>query len=704
MKVRFFLLFIVLALCFFLLIGNLLRIQAFEYNRYRKLAINQQVGQIEINALRGAIYDRNGSCLAFSVARPSIAVNAKMVTNPERTATYLALALGWKKKDILATLESGAGFAWIARKIDERVANQIERLQLPGVYLINESSGKRFYPKARIACHILGYTGVDDQGLEGAEANYEEILAGKVGLMRSAMDQRGRIIPIGRQSEGAALLNMADYKEPVKFAVKLKFAKDPVSRYIKEHCSPETRQQLNEYSGYGMPPVELMQAVTDDLNKLIKGPCFFEEKRFADVWLSEIVRKLVIQDRKGEELQAINRLLIEETYPDEIVQAHDLYIPPVPGKNIYLTIDETVQYIVEKELDKQVKKFHAAGGTVIVMDPSNGDILALANSPSYMPTHGIDASRAVVRNKAVCDNYEPGSTFKIILAAAAFDCGKVSTTDRFFSGHSLEIGGYSLRNANDGLSSINGTETVEGVITYSFNTGSAAIGLRIGTPVLSSYCESLGFGKATGVDMPGEAEGILAPGKFWKPINLATISYGHGISVTPMQMVQAYGAIANEGVMMRPRIVRKMSDQDGKNTNVLTPKMSGKPLKAKTSHEVLKILKGVCENGTGKAALVKGYSVGGKTGTANMVVNGMYAADKYIASFVGVAPIEDPRYVMLIKVDEPKGVIWGGSVAAPLFNKIGSQILWRLGVQPKDDGKAADLTPPAPEKEEKEAE
>jgi stage V sporulation protein D (sporulation-specific penicillin-binding protein) len=204
--------------------------------------------------------------------------------------------------------------------------------------------------------------------------------------------------------------------------------------------------------------------------------------------------------------------------------------------------------------------------------------------------------------------------------------------------------------------------------------------------------------------MPGEAEGMLAAGKYWKPINLATISYGQGISVTPIQMVQAYGAIANEGVMMRPRIVRKIADQDGRNVNVITPKVAGRPLKAKTAHEVLKILQGVCENGTGKNALVKGYAVGGKTGTANMVVNGMYASDKYIASFVGGAPIEDPRYVMLAKVDEPKGVIWGGTVAAPLHNKIGSQILWRLGVQPKDDGKAADLTPPAPEKEEKEAE
>ncbi|MCD4784732.1 MAG: stage V sporulation protein D [Candidatus Eremiobacteraeota bacterium] len=601
-KIRVLLLCCILSLFFLFLIGNLVKLQAYERDKYIKLADSQHTGMIEISALRGSIYDRHGSVMAFSVARPSVAVNPRMLKNPDRTAFLLSLALGTKKNDIIKGLKASSTFVWVARKIDEKTAMQIESLELPGVFILNETSGKRFHPKRREASHILGYTGIDDQGLEGVEASYDDLLKGRPGLLTARMDQRGRILP------GEDFLVL-----------------------------PNTKKNMED----------LRNGKIDSNGKTI-------------------------------------------------------FIPPVPGKDIYLTIDETVQYIVEKELENTVKEFNAAGGTIIVYDPRTGDIISLASYPDYLPSQGTRTHKKLIRNRAVVDAYEPGSTFKVILAAAALDSGVVTTKDLFYCGQSIEVGGYSLRNADDGIISPAGRETVEGVITYSFNVGAADMGLRIGNKVLHKYVDTLGFGKLSGIDIPGEAEGILIPLKYWKPINLATISYGQGIAVTPIQMVQAYGAIANDGVLMKPRLVRKIVDRKGNLVEVKKPKVIGKPLRAKTTHELLKILHNVCENGTGKAAKIEGYKVGGKTGTANVVENGVYSSNKFIASFVGVAPIDDPKIVMIIKIDEPKGVIWGGCVAAPAFKDIGSQILWRLGAQPKKSEKVADLTPPEAVKTEKE--
>lgn len=603
-KIRVLLLCCILSLSFFALIGNLVRLQAYEKDKYNKLADSQHTGMIEISALRGSIYDRNGNIMAFSVARPSVAVNPRMLKNPDRTTFLLSLALGIKKNVILRSLKVPSTFVWIARKIDEKTARQIENLELPGVFIINETSGKRFHPKRREASHIIGYTGIDDQGLEGVEASYDDLLKGSPGLLTARMDQRGRILP------GEDFLVL-----------------------------PNTKKNRDD----------LRDGKIDSYGKTV-------------------------------------------------------LIPPVSGQDIYLTIDETVQYIVEKELEKTVKKFHAAGGTIIVYDPRTGDIISLASYPDYLPSQGTRTPKKLIRNRAVVDAYEPGSTFKVILAAAALDSGAITTKDQFYCGQSIQVGGYSLRNADDGLISPSGRETVEGMITYSFNVGAADMGLRIGKKILHKYVDALGFGRLSGIDIPGEAEGILIPLKYWKPINLATISYGQGISVTPIQMVQAYGAIANDGVLMKPRLVRKIVDRKGNLVQVKKPKVIGKPLKAKTTHELLKILNNVCEEGTGKAARIKGYTVGGKTGTANVVENGVYSSSKFIASFVGVAPIDDPKIVMIIKIDEPQGIIWGGCVAAPTFKNIGSQILWRLGAQPKKSEKVADLTPPEAVKTEEEKE
>ncbi len=565
-RIRFVVLFYLTLILFLALVFRLVHLQHREADYYSQLARFQHQGWAEINALRGAIYDRNGTNLAFSLSMPSVAVNPRKIRDAERTAFYLGLALGKEKDEILPLLSPPHTFSWIARKIDSTVASRIKRLNLPGVFVIDEPSGRRFYPKGRVASHIIGLAGIDDQGLDGVEANYDELLQGESGRLNAEMDRSGRILPGGH----------VDYQKPV------------------------------------------------------------------------------------------------------------------PGKNIYLTIDESIQYIVERELEATIKKHNAAGGTVIVYDPRTGDILALASYPNFDPSDPSTITMNRLRNRAITDSYEPGSTFKVILAAAALDSGRASMKDEFYSGNSIQVGGYSLRNADDGLYSPTGYETIDGVISYSFNTGAVSIGMRLGSKAYFDYIEKLGFGRQTGIDLPGEVEGILAHVDYWRPINLATISYGQGISVTPIQMVQAFGAIANDGVLMRPRVVKKITHSDGRLYREIEPQSLGQVLKPDSCHEILKVLANTCENGTGKGALIPGYTVGGKTGTANLVENGVYSSNRYIASFIGVVPVEDPRLVMLIKIDEPKGTIWGGTVAAPLFHDVGSQIMWRLGVKPRNMPEAAE--------------
>jgi stage V sporulation protein D (sporulation-specific penicillin-binding protein) len=563
---RFILLFFLTLLLFVLLVHRLVKLQAYENDHFTQLAQYQHTGSTKIYALRGTIYDRNGSCFAYSLAHPSVAANPKNIEDPESTARIMASILGRDQKKILEDLTYPTTFVWLARKVKPDIAAEIKKEALPGIFLVEETSGKRFHPKERVACHIVGFTGVDDQGLEGVEANYEELLAGKTGLLEAEMDEPGRVLPLGQAK----------------------------------------------------------------------------------------------------------------------------FIPPIPGKDIYLTIDESVQFIVERELERVVKEFKAAGGTVIVYDPRNGDILAMANLPNYNPADTTGVTKTQLRNKAVVDSYEPGSTFKLFTGAAALDSGKAKPTDRFFAGDSIHVGGYSLRNAVDGLNT-KGTEDVKGMITFSFNTTAAAIGLKMGEKIFYNYLDKLGFGEVTGIDLPGETEGIMAHVDYWKPINLATISYGQGIAITPIQMVRAVGAICNDGVLMKPRVVRKIVSHDGTLYRSPEPEKGLKVFDTKTCHEILKSMAAVVEEGTAKRAAIPGYRSGGKTGTANVVVNGVYASGKYISSFVGAVPIDDPRVVILVKIDEPEGPGWGGTVAAPLFGSIGSQIMWRLGVYPEEQKKLSEI-------------
>lgn len=353
--------------------------------------------------------------------------------------------------------------------------------------------------------------------------------------------------------------------------------------------------------------------------------------------------------------------------------------PAQVGHNVILTIDETIQYVAERELAEQVKKYHAEGGIVMVMDARNADILALAINPTFAAKDFGKVKASLRRNRAITDPYEPGSTFKVFLAASALDSG-VGPEDLFPSAGVISMGGYIIQNADDGLGA-NPMESLKEIITNSFNVGTSNVALHIGKEKFSEHLDKFGFGHLTEIDLVGESEGILAPVKDWKPLNTCTISFGQGVAVTPIQLLSGLQAVANGGVRMRPHVLQAITDHEGRVVERYEPKELGRPISPKAASDMLDILHNVVEHGTGKRARIPGYSVGGKTGTAQLVENGVYAEGLYIASFMGVAPLDDPRVVVLVKIEKPHPY-WGGLVAGPVFRKVTEKALWKLGVRP----------------------
>lgn len=551
-------LFYICALIFFILSLRIFYVQGVENHQFKKLALAQHVEKEEIPAIRGKILDRNNTVLAESIELASLAANPAEIEDKEEAAKFISERLSVDYKSVLDKLKVPTTFVWIDRKVDYDKIEKINSKKIKGVFTIKESTGKRFYTQGRLASHILGYTGIDDQGLDGAEAVYDEFLKGSCGSIEAEKDNFGRIIPHGK----------------------------------------------------------------------IK----------------------------------IN--------------------PGMHGNNVVLTIDANIQFAAQNELLKVIKQYNAKSGTIIVMDVNTGEILALVNKPDFKPQFYYDAPRNCLRNGAVSDAFEPGSIFKAFLAAAALDSGKVTMEEKFYCGNSITIGGWEIHNANDGLTSRTGKETIKEIIAYSFNVGTASISQKIGKDVFYKYIKDFGFGQTTGIDTPGEAEGLLYDKEDWSPSTLATTSFGQGISVTPIQMVTALSAIANGGKLMKPRIVKSIVDNNGVVVKNFEPQVVRRVISFKTSIQLNQILRAVVEKGTGKKAQVPGYFVAGKTGTAQIAEGGSYSGNKYVASFMGFTPAEEPRIAILVKVSEPQSIIWGGYVSGPVFKEVAKSALWHLGIPP----------------------
>jgi cell division protein FtsI (penicillin-binding protein 3) len=347
------------------------------------------------------------------------------------------------------------------------------------------------------------------------------------------------------------------------------------------------------------------------------------------------------------------------------------------GRTIVLTIDQTIQYIVERELSAAVEKTQAKSGAAVVLDPRTGEILALANAPTFDPNDAGSVSADARRNDALQNIYEPGSTFKIVAYTGALEEKLITPDTKIECPGSISLPGRVVHDH------ARGTLTATEALAKSSNVAAIKLGQKLGNERLYDYIRRFGFGSKTGVELPGETAGLLRPVSKWEPGSIGSIPMGQEVGVTPVQMAAAYAAVANDGVRVAPHLVREVRDAEGRVVEQAQPE-SHRVVSAETASELRGMLEMVTLNGTARAAQLKGYTAAGKTGTAQKIdpKTHAYSQTKYIGSFVGFAPVENPAAVIIVMLDEPVGAHQGGAVAAPVFSEIADQILPYLDVMP----------------------
>jgi cell division protein FtsI (penicillin-binding protein 3) len=543
------------ALCLAITAARAFYLQVSQHERLTKLAEKQHLKTVPLTPARGTIADRNNAPLAVSIEMDSCFAEPRSMDDIHGTAAKLAPLLGMTRPELEQKLKSARNFVWLQRRITPDLAKQIKELELDGIGFIKET--KRFYPNAEIAGHVIGFTGVDPEGLEGVERRYDTVLLGNNGYLITERDALGRDIAL-----------------------------------------------------------------------------------------------------RGTVVKSASK-----------------------GYNLSLTLDKNIQYLAEKELVKAVETSRAKGGIAIVMEPQTGKILAMANAPSFNPNAYGRYPAQVLRNRAVADSFEPGSTMKVFLIASALEEKVISPGDGFnCEGGNYAIGGRTIHDTHK-----YGRLSVADILKYSSNIGAAKIGARMGSERLYRYLRGFGFGERSAIDLPAEASGYLRNSSSWYGIDLATISFGQGVSVTAVQLAAAFSAVANGGTLMKPYLVEKVLDDNGDVVKEYAPEPRQRVISEQTAKTVARMMEGVAaEGGTGTSAAVEGFRVAGKTGTAQKVdpVTRGYSIDKRTASFIGFVPADRPRLTIVVIVDEPKTSPYGGVVAAPAFGAIAQQALCYLRVQP----------------------
>ncbi|GAC1499793.1 MAG: penicillin-binding protein [Vulcanimicrobiaceae bacterium] len=562
---------IVFYIFFALALGLATRLYVVQVHDGPKLAARayeQRLETVKYAAHRGSIFDRDGTALVRSLPSQSIYATTGDVRDPAATARALAGVLHDRTfASLQAALGERSSYVQLEHKVTREESDAVARLDLPGISIVPEATGMRFAPAGRLASSVIGFTGFDENGLDGVEYEFDSVLRGAPGKMTLEADQFGRAIP---------------------------FAK-----------------------------------------------------------------------------------------PRVVVAAK-------PGHSIALTIDSYLQYNVERILRDAVHKWQAQSGTAIVLDPFTGEILALANAPDYDVRSYGRATPDQRRDRAVMDSYEPGSTFKLITAAAALESGKVTPQTLFAARDTLSIGGRTIHNAEDGfLAGSASTENLEQIIAQSHNVGAAEVGMRVGRHTMYDTMRRFGFGDYTHAGLPGENPGIVPSLADWSATSLPTISFGHGIATTPIALARAYAAIANGGLLLRPRILAAVLDGDGTVTYKYRTEIERRVISRRTAKILRGYLRAVVTRGTGNpTAKVPGYTSAGKTGTAQVAENGGYVSGAYVGSFVGFVPAEKPRFVILVKIARPRGAIYGGVVAAPAFAEIARLAMMHAGVMPAAPSRA----------------
>lgn len=569
---------LILLVTFVALGTRLYRIQCVEHASFLEQRNRQSVSVETYYGRRGSIFDRNGRLLAISRKVNSVYAVPGEIVDRDATAKALAGALGMDAEEIRNKLEVEVEapqrhFVWIKRKITREQSDAVSALNLQGVGFRQEY--KRSYPLGKRACHVLGFTNIDEVGMEGVEAVYDKLLRGR----------------------------SASYR--------------------------------------------------------------------------------VLRDAFGVRITPPNEFPIPNSAAD--------------GLHIYLTLDVVIQQILEEELDALCVKWRPAAVTGIVLDPYSGDILALANRPDFDPNDPGAYSCDAHRNRAVIDPFEPGSTFKPFPLALVLQEGIVSLEDCVNCENGVfRYRGRTLRDARP-----HGVLTVEEVLTKSSNIGMAKLGLLVvegrGHSVLRDNFVRFGFGARTdsglvpaGVESPGK----ITPLSAWSYYTTMSVSMGHEISVTALQLLKAYGALANGGFLVQPRIVLMVSERAVESAAHIRATAAPRVIRRVLDQRIVEKLRGalcnVVARGTGTKAALASYEVAGKTGTAQKLLpDGRYASDKHLATFVGFAPADRPRVAVLIVVDEPKGAYYGGTVAAPSVGKVIERTLRYLGVRPRKGIEAA---------------
>jgi cell division protein FtsI (penicillin-binding protein 3) len=524
---------------------RLIYLQVFRYGDFEQRAQRQQQRTTEVAAKRGVVYDRAGRELAMSIAVDSVFAVPAEIPDLAGTLSLITRITQADPRDLLARCKAARTFCWVARKADAETADRIRAMNLRGIYFQKES--KRFYPKRELAAQVLGYVGMDDEGLSGIERANDEVLRGKPGRMLISMDARRK-------------------------------------------------------------------------------------------WFGSV-----------------------EKQPD-------------PGENVVLTIDEKIQYIAERELEQAMHDTHAESGTVVVENPKTGEILALANRPTFNPNLAREITPQKLKDHAVSDVYEPGSTFKLVTIAAALE-EKLTRPEEVFDCQmgSIVIYGMRIRDSKP-----HGLLSVAGILAESSDVGAIKIALRLGEERFYKYIRAFGFGQQTGIEVPGETRGLAKPLNRWSKVSIGAISMGQEIGVTPLQLAAMVSTIGNDGVWVAPRIVTGTTEPRG------TPQMAAfhsgaqrRVISPMTAAQMKQMMQGVVLHGTGKKAILEGYSAAGKTGTGQKVdpATHAYSRTKYVASFAGFAPINDPAITVAVILDSPVGLHQGGQVSAPVFQRITQQVL-----------------------------
>ena len=555
---------LIILFIFIIIIAKVFYIEVIDYKKLNSLASGLWSRNLPIEADRGNIYTVDGEAIASNLTTTSLVFIPNQIKNKDLVAEKISEILDVPKSKIEEHLYKKSMMERVhpeGRRLSYEIADKIENLHFDGVYLLKES--KRYYPHNEMLSHVLGYVGIDNQGLSGLELEYDDILTGEYGSIQ------------------------------------------------------------------------------------------------------------YFSDAKGNNLER-----------------NSVYVEPEDGLDIYLTVDYGIQSSIERELDNVVLRYNPDGAWAIAMDPNTGEILGMSSRPNFNPNNYKNYDTETInRNMAIWASYEPGSTFKILTLSAAVNEGKVDLLkDTFYDGGSVNVDGARIKCWKHGG---HGSQTFLEVVQNSCNPGFVELGNRLGKETLFDYINKFGYGKKTGIDLNGEATGILFSLDKVGPVELATTAFGQGVSVTALQQVVAVSAAINGGTLYKPYIVKRVAyHENGQIIKEVKPTIVRDNIVTKdTSEKVRMTLESVVSLGTGRNAYIDGYRVGGKTGTAQKVNNGIYMQGNYIVSFIGFLPANGPKIVVYLAIDNPKGVTqYGGTVSAPIVKNIMEDAITSLNIEKQDGG------------------